>query len=69
MGEDIRKEVIKILAKIAPEWSDNMEDIVDTVHQIGRKEEGRNRQVIIQFIKCLHRDGIWSIIVQKCSDL
>ncbi|KAL4006234.1 CD82 antigen [Sarotherodon galilaeus] len=59
MGEDIRKEVIKILAKIAPEWSDNMEYIVDTVHRIGRKEEGRNRQVIIQFTKRLHRDGIW----------
>ncbi|KAL3979010.1 tripartite motif-containing protein 35 [Sarotherodon galilaeus] len=59
MGEDIRKEVIKILAKIAPEWSDNMEYIVDTVHWIGRKEEGRNRQVMIQFTKRLHRDGIW----------
>ncbi|CAI5692233.1 unnamed protein product [Oreochromis niloticus] len=59
MGEDIRKEVIKILAKIAPEWSDNMEYIVDTVHRIGRKEEGRNRQVMIQFTKRIHRDGIW----------
>lgn len=69
MGEVIRKDLIKILAKIAPEWSDNMEDIVDTVHRIGRKEEGRNRQVIIQFTKRLHRDGIWkkSKNVQICE--
>lgn len=42
MGKDIRKEVIKILAKIGPEWSDNMEDIVDTEHRIGRAEIGHN---------------------------
>lgn len=59
MGEDVRREVVRILSKIAPEWSDKMEDYVDTAHRVGKKEDGKNRQIIIQFTKRLHRDGIW----------
>ncbi|CAM4596790.1 unnamed protein product [Leuciscus chuanchicus] len=59
MGEDIRNAVVKLLGRIAPEWADVMEHSVDTVHRLGRQEDGRNRQVIVQFTRRIHRDGIW----------
>ena len=59
MEENTRQDVIRLLGDIAPEWSQNMDDYVDTVHRLGRMEENRTRQVIVQFTKRQHRDGIW----------
>ncbi|KAK1886352.1 Ketol-acid reductoisomerase (NADP(+)) [Dissostichus eleginoides] len=59
MGENIRQDVIRLLGEIAPEWSQNMDEYVDTIHRLGRMEENKTRQVIVQFTKRQHRDGIW----------
>lgn len=36
-----------------------MEDIVDSAHRLGRKDEGKNRQIIVQFTMRTHWDAIW----------
>jgi len=59
VDENIRQEVIRLLGEIAPEWSQKMEEYVDTVHRLGRKEDNKTRQVIVQFTKRQHRDAIW----------
>ncbi|KAL7391758.1 hypothetical protein ABVT39_014263 [Epinephelus coioides] len=56
-NENTGEEVINLLKKTASPWAQKMDDIVDTVHRLGRKEEKRTRQVIIQFVKLQHRDG------------
>lgn len=61
LNENTREEVIELLKKVAPHWAQTMENIVDTVHRVGRKEEKNTRPVIIQFVKRQHRDGIWRI--------
>ncbi|KAK6492305.1 hypothetical protein HHUSO_G4617, partial [Huso huso] len=61
MNENIREDVIQLLGRVAPEWSQKMDEYVDPVHRLGRKEEKQTHQVIIQFIKHQHRDGIWKI--------
>lgn len=64
-GEDVRRDAIKILAKIAPEWSDQMEICVDAVHRIGRKEEGRNQHAVIQFT-----NRLWNLEgIKTCQSL
>lgn len=47
--EDARKEVIELLSSIAPHLAKKLEDVVDSVHRIGKKESGRHRQMIVQF--------------------
>lgn len=51
--------VINLLKKITLHWAQKMDDIVDTVHQVGRKEEKRTCQIIVQFVKHQQRDGFW----------
>lgn len=58
-NEKIRKEVISILSTIAPRWATSMGSIVDCVHRLGNREEGRSRHVIMQFVMRYHRDEIW----------
>lgn len=58
-GEDIRKEVVSLLAEIAPHLHHKLEDIVDTVHRVGPKANDRSRQVIIQFCMRKYRDEFW----------
>lgn len=48
-NERIREDVIQLLGKITPEFASNMEEAVDVVHRVGRKETGRSREVIILF--------------------
>ncbi|KAL7841241.1 hypothetical protein SRHO_G00249320 [Serrasalmus rhombeus] len=57
-GENSR-ERIRILSTITPQWSEKMEDLVDSAHRLGRRVEGKHRQIIIQFTKRIHRDSIW----------
>ncbi|MGL4247922.1 MAG: hypothetical protein ACRCR5_03930 [Lactococcus garvieae] len=42
--DDPRREVIGLFAKIAPHLVKKLEDSVDTVHRIGKKEPGKPRQ-------------------------
>ena len=58
-GENTRERMIKILSKITPQWSEKMGDIVDSAHRLGRNVDGKNRQIIVQFIMRIHRDTIW----------
>lgn len=69
--EHIRDIVIGILSKIAPQWATSMETVVDTVHRLGRREEGKSRQVIVQFTMRYHRDAFWKLSKNSkiCKDL
>ncbi|CAM4682817.1 unnamed protein product [Leuciscus chuanchicus] len=58
-GEDIRVAVADLLVKISRSWSSSINQIVDSVHRIGRREENKTRHVIIQFTQRLHRDALW----------
>ena len=71
VDENTRDVVKSILSKLAPQWDTSMDSVVDTVHRIGRKEEGRDRQVIIQFTMRFHRDTIWKLSKNSkvCKDL
>lgn len=57
--EDPRREVIDLIAEIAPHLIQKLDDIIDTVHRIGKKESGRPRQMIVQFTMRKYRDEIW----------
>lgn len=66
-GEDIRREVVLLLAEIAPHLQHKLEDIVDTVHRVGPKTKDKSRQVIIQFCMRKYRDEFWRST--KASDV
>lgn len=57
-----------IFSKIAPQGAHMMNTVVDTVYQLRRREEGRHRQVIQQFIMRRHRDAFWKT-TKKISNL
>ncbi|MEQ2253672.1 hypothetical protein ILYODFUR_034743 [Ilyodon furcidens] len=57
--ENTRDLVADLLPKIIPEWSLNINGIIDTVHQLGRREENRTRLIIIQFTQRGNRDLLW----------
>lgn len=53
--------LFSLLSKIAPGVSWNIDDMVDTVHRVGKKDHNRTRQVIIQFVKQECRNEIWKL--------
>ncbi|CAL8353439.1 unnamed protein product [Merluccius merluccius] len=59
--ERIRDIIMEILSKIAPQWASSMQSMVDTVHRLGRREEGKHRQIIMQFTMRHHRDEFWKL--------
>lgn len=61
MNENIREDVIDLLKKVAPRMAGRMDDIVDVVHWVGKKEEKWTRSVIIRFVKRKDRDDIWDL--------
>ena len=40
-NEQIREEVIHILSEIAPQWTSTMGTIIDSVHRLGKRENGK----------------------------
>ncbi|ROL44884.1 hypothetical protein DPX16_21251 [Anabarilius grahami] len=68
--EDARKEVIELLSSVAPHLAKKLEDVVDSVHWIGKKESGRHRQMIVQFAMRQYRDEFWKITKnsQRCTE-
>ncbi|KAL1276543.1 hypothetical protein QQF64_036166 [Cirrhinus molitorella] len=60
-NENTRKEVISLLSKIAPGVPWEMEDAVDLVDRIGRKEGNRMRQIISVFKENTQR-SIWATV-------
>lgn len=69
--EDIRKEVIDILGKMAPHWFSSLDSTVDVLHRLGKKEVGRNCQIIVQFNMRHHRDTFWKLTKDSrtCKEL
>ena len=57
--ENLRAKVISILQKIVPESASTMEYAVDVVHRLGKREETRNRHVIIRFVHRHILDEVW----------
>ncbi|KAG5845416.1 hypothetical protein ANANG_G00138800, partial [Anguilla anguilla] len=70
-GEDTREVVAKLLVKISPSWSPNINHIVDSVHRLGKREENITRHVIIQFTQRTHRDTLWKMTKDStvCKEL
>lgn len=70
-GENIREVVADLLVKISPPWAPNINYIVDSVHRLGRREENKTRQIIIQFTQRLHRDALWKMTKDSpiCKEL
>ena len=59
-SEDVRHEVMALLAQIAPNEERKLGFLVDTIHRVGRpREDGSIRPVIIQFNMRTFRDKIW----------
>lgn len=58
-GENIREIIEELLLELFPNWEEQIANVVDSVHRVGRKERGRNRQIIIQFVRRRHRDEVW----------
>ncbi|KAK5617782.1 hypothetical protein CRENBAI_000257 [Crenichthys baileyi] len=60
-GEDLRKKGEQILSRILLQWANQADDVIDTIHRVGRKEDGRSCQVILQFTRRCHRDTVWKM--------
>ncbi|KAK7926007.1 hypothetical protein WMY93_008317 [Mugilogobius chulae] len=57
--ENIRAVAIKILQRVAPDIAPKLEDAVDVVHRLGKKEDGRTRQIIILFAHRRVKEEVW----------
>lgn len=57
--EDPRREVCGLIGEIAPHLVHKLEDIIDSVHRVGKKEHGKQRQTIVQFTMRKYREEIW----------
>lgn len=58
-GENLREKVEELLLELFPKWDEQIEDVVDSVHRVGRREKGRSHQIIMQFARRRHRDEVW----------
>ncbi|XP_023812027.1 uncharacterized protein LOC111947633 [Oryzias latipes] len=70
-GEDTRGIVADIITKIAPPWTEKVDNILDTVHRLGPTDVNRPRQIIIQFTGRRYRDELWRMTKHHpvCRDL
>ncbi len=60
-GENIRVDIMKLFATLAPEDKEKIGFLVDTVHRVGVPRDNTNRPVIIQFTMRNFRNKIWKI--------
>lgn len=69
--KDTRSEVINILAKMAPQWTSSLDNAVDTVHHLEKREAGKQCQIMIQFTMRHHRDAFWKSTKESktCKEL
>ena len=44
-GEEAHAEVVKLITKIAPKWDKMVDFIVDSAFRLGRKVQGKSRQI------------------------
>lgn len=64
--EDPRREVCGLIGEIAPHLVHKLEEIIDSVHRVGKKEHGKQRQMIVQFTMRKYREEIWKA-TKNCS--
>ncbi|XP_024155441.1 uncharacterized protein LOC112163327 [Oryzias melastigma] len=58
--ENIRQETIQLFKRIIPDIDlRRLEDAVDVVHRVGKKEDNRSRAVIVLFARRLVKEEIW----------
>lgn len=57
--ENLRVTIIPLLQKLVPEMAAKMDQAVDVVHRLGKKEDNRNRQVIILFSLRHVKEEVW----------
>lgn len=55
--EDLRRFVLQIFQKLAPDLK--LEEAVDIVHRLGKRVDGKNRNVIILFTQRRVKEEIW----------
>lgn len=59
-NEDVRKEVMGIIAQIIPEEKSRLGFLVDTVHRVGGiRDENKPRPIIMQFTMRNFRHKVW----------
>lgn len=59
--ENIRAEIMKLFAALAPEEKEKMGFLIDNVHRVGVPRDNSNRPIIIQFNMQTFRNKIWKI--------
>ncbi|CAM4286940.1 unnamed protein product [Leuciscus chuanchicus] len=65
-NEDVRKEVLEIIAEIIPEEKSKLRFMVDTVHRVGRPREDKStRPIIIQFTMRTFRFKLWRAVMKR----
>lgn len=70
-NENTREMVLHIILKITPHWADKIDSVVDSVHRLGKREEAKHRQVIMQFTMRHYRDELWRLTKRSavCKEL
>ncbi len=59
-NEDVRKEVMDIIAQIIPEEKSKLGFMIDTVHRVGRtRDENSSCPIIMQFTMRTFRHKVW----------
>ena len=70
--KNIREVVVQLLSKVNPTLAPKMDEVVDSVHRLGKAKADKTtgRQVILQFVRRVHRDEIWKLSkdCQACKD-
>lgn len=60
-GENIRVDIMKLLATLAPEEKEKIGFLVDSVHRVGVPRDNTNRPIIIQLTMRNFRNKIWKV--------
>jgi len=63
--ENVRADVIQLFSEIAPDMERRqLEEAIDIVHRVGRKEDNRSRHIVVLFIRRLVKEELW----RRCKD-
>lgn len=57
--DDVRRRVIEVCQHILQEDKDKLQNTIDTVHRLGRKQPNKARGIILQFSSRFYRDAVW----------
>lgn len=63
--ENVRTDVIQLFKEIAPDMEQRqLEEAIDIVHRVGRKEDNRNRHVVVLFVRRFVKEELW----RRCKE-